>query len=175
MKAIIFALLLGTGCTGGGESSSDPIATHRFVDREGKYSLDAPDAWRASRERGSTVFVLPSSKQTVVVRSAPKPREMIEGRATTAEAVFDSTEQVLRALPNAALAKRWHFGAADMPAEAFVVTFKPRSTPGKTYQRTHVVLVGRERLFHVVYTTPLDEPFATDVLEGMVAGLREEV
>lgn len=176
MRHLITLLALSSGCTGSTESetANDHVLTHRYDNREARYSLDAPDTWTVTQERGSTIFARPRSKQTIVVRSAPKPGELKEGHATTEADVVAATERGLKMLPRVAFRRRWQVKDAELSGEAFAFTFTPLSV-GTSYQRTHVVLVGKTRLYHVVYTAPAGEAIANDVLEEMVAGLKEEV
>lgn len=180
MRAVLALAVLTAACTAPDEGSStsapvEAVPTHRYISPEDRYALDAPDEWTISRDRGATVFTAPRGKKhSIVVSTAPKPIQLVEGRETSAEDVAAATERVLKTLPRASIERRWTIRGAATPAQAFALEFTP---PGlnRRYQRVHVVVVGAERLFHLTYTAPANEQISDAALQQMVVGLQEEV
>ena len=177
MRTALTLAMLVAACTDQDENAtpSESLATHRYTDREARYAVDAPDEWAVSQERGSTIFTAPHGKKhTIIVRAAPKPVHFVDGRETSTEDVVGATERVLKTLPAATIKRRWEIAGSGFPARAFALTFSPPGV-GKPYQRVHVVVVGNERLFHLIYTAPAGETVSDATLEQMVRGLKEEV
>lgn len=175
MRGLLTVMLLSTGCTGSEERSEPRHTMQRYTNTAEMYSLDAPEGWTASLDRGSTIFTAPGGlKHTVVVRSAPTPLHIIDGNETSKEDVIAATQKALQLLPKGSIERQWTVAGTQLRAEAFSVRFTP---PGfaKQYARTHVVVLGKHRVFHVMYTAPIGEKVVEDVLTDMVTGLQEEV
>jgi hypothetical protein len=171
MKApLIIAAIAIAGC------ADDKRSGEHHANAPAGYSLDYPSSWSRSTERGFARFAPRSaeSKTTILVRSSPKPAEIVEGRPTSQSDVLVATEHVLRSLPRAKLASREPLAKTRLPGARFFVTFTP---PGLqvSYQRVHVTLVGVRRVFHVILTAPSSERLDEAALTQMVSSLREEV
>src|SRR5512146_3255463 len=80
-------------------------STVRYTNAEQHYSVDQPDGWSWSLDRGAARFAPTDNeteaKHTIVVRSALRPREVTEGKATTNDDLSAATARVLAALPRA--------------------------------------------------------------------------
>jgi hypothetical protein len=167
--AAIGALVLLAAC-----QPSDRSA--RFVSAEDGFSIRALDGWDHRRERGSVVFAAPEelgAGSTIVVRAVPLEASAALGR--TPDGVFAATETVVQTMPGAdVVALREPARHGSMRGLGFRVTYVP---PGKRarYDRHHVVLVGRDRVFHLLHTAPAGQLTATAALfDGVVSTLREE-
>jgi hypothetical protein len=148
----------------------------RYHNETQGYAVDQPSGWSPAIVRGSAQFspgAADKQRHTIVVRSATKPREMIEGQPTTTEQLVAATERVLRGLPKAKLGDRAPIVGAELPGTRFTVTFVPRGQT-KSYRRDHAVLVGTKRIFHVFYTSPVNEPVDEAAFKAMVTSLTEE-
>lgn len=171
MRMVALVLLLNA-CTG----DDGPVhETHRWVSVERDYSLQVPDGWTFREERGSTVFTAPDGrKHSVVLRTAPIPHEIAEGRSTSKDDITKATQQVVQSLPSAHVQRRWTLDDSTLPAEAFSVDFQPSSTKQR-YQRHHVVLIGSHRIYHLIHTAPTTEQVTASLVSHMAASLREDV
>jgi hypothetical protein len=141
--AILLVVSAIAGCATNDASDITP-SKHRYVNKVDGYSVDQPDGWSQDMERGAARFLpSPSSKQTIIVRSAPRVAE-IKDRRVTNEDLVDATAQVLRGLPRAQLKSSMKVGGAKLPGVRFALTFVPfgRQT---TYRREHVLLLGERR------------------------------
>jgi hypothetical protein len=173
-RGIVLALALVGGCAA---SESSRRSDHRYVNHEQGYSVDQPDGWTTSTDRGATRFApaAGASKQTIVVRSAPAPRELTEGKRATRADLVTATARVLDAMPGVQLAGPVDLGGGgELDGVRFSLTFVPSGLHA-TYRRTHVVLFGATRIFHVIATAPASEPIDEDALKDMVMTLKEEV
>lgn len=166
-RALVLAML--AGCVAG---SSLPEPSQMFTNREHGYSVGQPAGWSTSEDRGATRFAPSHGKQTIVVRSAPRPGQIVEGKATTHEDVTEATRAALQRLTRQKLAEPTLVDG-ELPGTRFSFTFRPPSV-GKPYHRTHVVLIGERRLFQVIQTAPLDEKLDDKAMHEMVATLVEE-
>lgn len=165
-RALVITALVA--CSG----SSNPEPSQIFTNAEHGYSVGQPVGWSTSEDRGATRFAPSSGKQTIVVRSAPRPSQIVEGKATTPEDVAEATRAALQRLTREKLAEPTRVDG-ELPGSRFSFTFRPQSV-GKPYRRTHVVLVGEKRLFHVIQTAPLGEKLDDKAMQEMVATLVEE-
>ena len=167
MKGVlVFAALVG--CSGSTSSEPSQIFTHR----DQGYSIGQPDGWSSSDDQRATRFTSPSGKQTVVVRSVPRPKEIVEGKPTTSEDVVEATRAALQRLTREKLEAPTRVDG-ELSGTRFSFTFQPPST-GKPYRRNHAVLLGRSHIFHVIQTAPLGEKLDEQVLQEMISTLVEE-
>jgi len=175
MKAYsIFIPVLLASCTGRDASRSDR-PSHHYKAPDGSFSVDAAEDWTASIDRGASLFVpAKGGKQTIVVRSSTRHKELKEGHQASNDDLANATADVLGRLPSAAIEKRWKVSGDGLSGEAFSVRFTPQ-TVHQPYHRTHVVLFGKSKLFHVIYTAPADDTIDESALNEMVSSLREEV
>jgi hypothetical protein len=165
----VVVAVLAASCGGGTER---PEPEQIFQNREHGYSVGQPEGWTTSNDRGSTRFSPANGKQTIVVRSALRPNEIIEGKPTSNDDVIAATRKVLAQLsprvggPNP-------IDDAELTGVEFELTFKPPSV-GTLYQRKHVVLFGQQRIFHVIWTAPQGEGFEEAAMRLVVSTLKEE-
>ena len=165
--AILLWLLLGVACNG---------SSHSERHFEQGFTASLPAGWRSSFVRGNVQLTSPEqslAKHTIIVRAADKPRELREGTPATAEHIVDTTEQVLRGLRKAEIARRAAIVGAKLPGAVFTLSFVPRGL-ARPYQREHAVLVGKKRMFHIIYTAPAGEPVDKAAFERVVTTLVEE-
>ena len=165
--SLVFVVLVA--CSGGTASSPSQIFAHR----EHGYSVGHPDGWVTSEDLGATRFASPIGKQTIVVRSAPRPNEIVEGKPTNIEDVVEATRAALQRLTRVELSTPARLDGGEFPGARFSFTFNPQSTQ-RAYQRTHVVLLGQRHLFHVIQTSPVGEKLDEQAMQAMVATLVEE-
>lgn len=160
---------------------SDPISEHlgdRYVNKEQHYSVTTPNGWEVTLVRGSSQFApraktANNAKHTIVVRETRKPPELREGSATSIDDVVNSTERVLRALPQANLGDRKQLSDSELAGALFSLTFTPRGLQSP-YLREQAVLVGSKHIYHVIYTAPAGELFEEPAFKTMVASFHEE-
>jgi hypothetical protein len=162
VTSVALAFLL-IACGASGELSG---SGNVYTNQPQGYSVEAPNAWSVLNDRGSTRFVLPGVKTSITIRSAPR------NGAGDDELVSD-TMRTLQALPRARISDRTRFEGAAMPGESFTLTYRPNGAT-VTYQRTHIVLLGRKHVFHVIYIAPDNTPVDRQGLRDMVTTLREE-
>lgn len=169
MRSLPLVLVCIVACGGGAATEPSRIFAHH----EQGYSVGQPEGWVTSDDQGATRFAAPSGKQTIVVRSAHRPKEIVEGKPTTTEDIVDATRAALQRLSRDKLGSPLRIEGGGLPGVQFSFKFRPQSAP-KTYQRTHVVLIGERHLFHVMQTGPLDEKLDEQAMQAMVATLVEE-
>ena len=173
----ICSLVLVAAC--GGSEPNASSSEHRYVNKAHGYSVDQPAGWSQSTVRGVDWFA-PSGeakteknrKHTIVVRAAERRTELKEGTPTSKEDVIAATSQVLKSMPHAKVGASSALEGTPLPGVRFSLTFVP---PGlsKTYRREHIVLMGK-KLFHVIYTAPVDEAVDETAFNSIVNTLREE-
>jgi len=165
---ILIAMVLAA-CSGSDRDESSQI----YSNKADGYSVGQPDGWNTSDDRGSTRFSRSTGKQTIVVRSARRPTEITEGKPTTNEDVIVATSLVLQRMSRTKLVDPVRVENAELTGVRFTLTYQPPDvrTP---YQRTHVVLFGEKRLYHVIQTAPQGEPVDDGALKEMVSTLTEE-
>lgn len=172
MRCAILALAL-FACAG---SEAVTHSAVRYTNAEQHYSVDQPDGWTVGLERGAARFS-PADKvkarHAVVIRSALRPRELVEGKPTTDEDVIAATSKVLTSLPQAKLEDKTVLPSGGLAGVRFTVTFTPIRSSTR-YRRTQVTLFGHNRLFHVIYVAPEADVVDEDVLKQMVSTLDEE-
>ena len=142
----------------------------RFNSEEDAVSVMALDGWSQSRQRGSLLFTTPDvlDRTTIAVRSAERQRDTRFGDLVSA------TATVLDGLDEAKVVGPRPIDHGHLKATSFEVTFIPPKR-SERYQRRHVVLLGQERIFHVLHTAPEGELGATqEVFSQVVSSLREE-
>jgi hypothetical protein len=166
VRALIICMVLaGTACQG------DPPA--RFTSEQDDCSFTELSGWSASRERGSLLLRDDAgSRATIVVRSAAAEGDWVEPRNPAL--VDRAVRKVLASLPEARLSGPTPV-TGELHGTSFDVIFVPRGK-SQRYLRRHVVLYGKERVFHVVLTAP--HPAAESgakTLERIVDSFREEV
>jgi len=164
MTRVVFAaILLAAGCQGGAETAE------RFqgATAEG-FSCELPTSWTSARDRGSVVFTTPAHpRRTVVVRSIPRSE-----RGTDA-AFLSAADMVMNGLPAVELASKRSLTGA-LAGVRYELTFVP---PGMSerFTRTHVVILGETRVFHVIETEPASGESHDELVTRVVASFREEV
>jgi len=173
LVAIVFASL-AAACSA--SESIEVRSTQRYVSSDGAFSVERPEGWNVKLLNGGLVQFSDGdaahAKQTIVIRAADKPRELIEGKLTTIGDVIVATERVLRGMPRAKLGVRRDVGRAALLGVRFSLTFVPRGLT-RTYRREHAVLMGSDHLFHVIYTSPASEPIDEAAFDHMVSTLTE--
>ena len=167
MKRI--ALIALAACT----SSDDTPPTTHVVNKDQHYSLDAPDGWTQSTVRGMAQFSSPKlPRETIVVRVADRPSSLGESKPATDDALGDMTQHVLASLPKGVMGMTSPVSGGELPGVVFNVTFSPHTAPGR-YHRAHAFLLGKQHLFHVIYSAPADEPMQWDAYNVIVHSLSE--
>lgn len=168
MKRVVAFAILTAACGG----SDRPEPNQFYQNRADGYSVGQPDGWITSTDRGSTRFAPTNGKQTIVVRSAPRLSEIIEGQPTSNDDITDATRRVLERM-TAKLDEPKSINGSELPGVEFSLTYRPPSI-GRDYRRTHVVLFGRKRLFHIIQTGPQGEVLDENAMRLMVSTLTEE-
>ena len=110
------------------------------------------------------------SASSVLTRRSAERRK---GREMTKPAIVDVTERVLKDLPKAKLSSRAVINGSDTPGVLFELTFAPHSARGR-YHRAHALLLGKSRLYHVIYSAPDREASRWDAYTAIVRSLNEE-
>jgi hypothetical protein len=154
----------------------DDEGRRRFAEQG--FSLIEPAGWSEQAERGAVVFVGPSElgqeRNTIAARSAAL--EARAGERGIDARVTSATRTVLDALPGARVVAATPFARDGLRGTRFDLSFTPRERPGQRYQRTHLVLVGRSRILHLVHTAPEGRLQDTEeVFDQVAASLAEEV
>jgi hypothetical protein len=166
-RGLLTVITLVAACSG-----SDP--SQIYTNKADGYSVGQPAGWSTSEDRGSVRFSPRSGKQTIVVRSALRPAEIIEGKPATNDDVIDATTKVLQRMSRRhKLADPTRIENAELPGVRFTLTYRPPSTR-TPYQRTHVLLFGQRRLFHLIQTSPQGEKLDEHAMKEMVSTLTEE-
>jgi hypothetical protein len=154
-------------------SSDDALP--RYENHDHSVSVQQLEQWEIGEVRGAIQFsprAAARARHRIVVRSAEKPREVREGVPATSDNLVSTTERVLKDTPRGTLVR----GASietSLPAAHFVLTFVPRGLTTR-YRRDHVVLIGKQHVFHVTYTAPATEAMDADAFNSIVKSLEEE-
>jgi len=130
--------------------------------------------YTSTTERNATVFTSTRSNKdasSIVIRTV----RMDERSDRTPEEIVRATQASLEAMPKASVSAPTSVDDAYLEAMQFDVSFEPRTKPGKTYERRHVVLFGDDYAFHVLHTAPKGrmDDLAKD-FRRVVETLREE-
>ncbi len=163
MTRFALALALVTAGCQGAET------TERFsgVDDEG-FSCDLPTGWTPARDRGSVVFTTPGQpRRTVVIRSIPRSERGTDG------AFLSATDTVMNGLPGVELASKRTL-TGSLAGAIYELSFVPPSA-SERFTRTHVVLLGKSHVFHVIETEPASAESHDALVTRLVASFREEV
>jgi hypothetical protein len=156
-------------------SSNDGIETNTFVNKDQGYRVETPQGWDATNVRGMTQLATAKlQKHAIVIRVADRPPTLGEGKPSTDTALIDQTERVLKDLPKAKLTDKSSVTGADIPGVMFDLTFAPQNVRGR-YHRAHALLLGKEHLYHVIYSAPAGEPIQWDAYNAVVRSLNEGV
>jgi hypothetical protein len=170
---LLFTVFAVAAC-GGGSPPSDRV----YANESQGYALVRPQGWEVSEVRGHTQLAptwdKAKAKHTIVIRAAAKSAQIFEGKPTTPADLAESTERALRGLPRAKLAAKATLEGTELPGVRYSVSFVPRGL-GKTYRREHALIVGSKHVFHVIYTSPANEPVDEASFKTVVATLTEEV
>ncbi len=173
MKASLLTLTTIVACGGGSGGTTHPEPSELVSNKEGGYSVGQPAGWSSALDRGVTRFSRGSGKQTILIRSAPRPAEIVEGKPTSNEDIVEATRKVLQRMTTAKLEQPEHLESPGLEGARFSLTYRPL-TVGRTYRRMHIVLLGEKHLFHVTQTAPVDEPLDEQALDGVITTLSEE-
>jgi hypothetical protein len=147
----------------------------RFLSSEDSVSFIRPDGWKQHRDRGTLILSLgeeATSPNTIAVRTIAREDGWAEDR--TVETVVPATQTVLRALPGSQVSEPAPITERGMKGASFYVRFEPKGA-GRAYERQHIVLIGRQRVVHVMHTAP--EGFladTSDAFEQVFETIREE-
>lgn len=155
-------------------SASEPAGTRELFTPE-HFSINVPDGWRTERELGSIVFVGGSGVEhnTIAVRSVARRGDWVAER--TLDVVLPATARALASLPDAAVTPATRLRVGALEGAVYDVTYRPDAGQGARYGRRHAVLVGPERVFHVIHTAPIGALDKTDeMFEAALASLEEE-
>lgn len=164
-----FVLAVFVACHSGSEMETSQIFTHP----DQGYSVGQPEGWVISEDNGATRFTASTGRQTIIVRSTPRPKEIVEGKPTTADDVIDATEASLKRLTRDKLDSPSYLEGSELPGAQFSFTYRPPSS-GMPYQRVHVVMLGKRHLFHVIQTAPLGDRLDDKSMQTMIATLEEQ-
>jgi hypothetical protein len=180
MLAFIFCL---TAC---GTSDSRREPRNIYVDAAHAYRVGIPRGWTSTAVRGMTQLSPETGDahgaQQIVIRATEKPTRR-DGPSSLHDGTQDetvvselaaTTESVLRGLPRAQLESRKTVESARLPGVEFSLTFVPRGMT-RMYRRAHAMLVGSTHLYHVIYTSPADQPIDEDAFKTVVTTLNEGV
>jgi hypothetical protein len=168
-RVSLVALVASIASCNGSSDSGAHYAGHGFA-------ANPPTGWQSAEVRGNVQFTSREparAKHTIVIRAAEKPRELREGTPSTVDGIVDTTAIVLRALPKSNVASRTTIAGAELPGAVFSLSFVPRGLETR-YRREHAVLVGKKRMFHVIYTAPADETVDKTAFDRIVTTLAEE-
>lgn len=148
----------------------------RFRSKEDGFSIQQLVGWRADRERGSIVFRGPRElgmgETSIVVRAVAL--EKVRPHAREADGLAKAVATILGGLPASVVSRASAPGHPSFAGTRFEATFKP---PGKErrYARTHVAVLGKRRLFHLMHTAPEGAlKKSAHIFDKVVASLREE-
>jgi len=170
--ATCLALFLCSACGIGG--SSEP--KRRYSNEAQGYVIAQPDGWTAWEHRGFAQLTPVRSKSmqrhTIVIRAAKKPQQVVDGKPTTDADLVAATERVLRALPKSTLSTKAAFDG-ELKGVRFSLSFVPRGLT-RPYRREHALLLGSTHVFHIIYTSPSNEPMDEASFRTVVTTLSEE-
>lgn len=173
MKIVVsFALplLLVLACAGSDRSQPSQF----YTDKPAGYSVGQPDGWSTSDDHGATRFSSPRGKQTIVVRSTPRPAEIVEGKPTENADIVEATRRVIQRMARREkVADPIRVRDSELPGARFSFSYRPQNAR-TAYRREHVVLFGERHIYHVFQTAPLDEAFDAQAMQMMVSTLSEE-
>lgn len=159
---LFVGILLG-GCA---ERSPEAVDGARFHAELEGFTCDAPDGWRAVRDRGAVVFTsLADVRRTIVIRSVA-----VSPDRAVATIVAD-TQVVLSGMPAVQLERSDEWGGGAMRATEYRLTFSP-PTSSERFRRRHVVVEGKRHVFHVIETAPATRETDDTVVE-LVSSMRE--
>lgn len=164
-RILLLATALGCGAT---ESPNNV-----FRNQTDAYAVAQPVGWTTSNDHGATRFAPRSGKQTIVVRSALRPQEIVEGKPTTDDDLVAATARVLVHLSRARILGQNALEGGELAGVRFTLTFVPRGQR-VAYQRVHAVLFGARHVFHVIATAPQGESIDQSALNEMISTLTEE-
>jgi hypothetical protein len=156
------ALVLVAACASGTDTGD------RFRAEQEGFSLVLPDDWSSRSDRGAWIFASRSQpRRTLAVRSL-----LIADRATGLHAL-DATKTVVEALPEVRMTATRSL-ETPLRGVSYQLTFVPPRS-AERYARTHVVLLGKRRVFHVIETAPVAAAGDGSTIHAVVASFREEV
>jgi hypothetical protein len=163
---VFVALVAAAGCNRGED---------RFRSKEDGFSIAQLPGWQADREKGSIVFRGPRelgmTETSIVIRAVPLDK--VRSHARDRKGLTESIASLLGGLPASVVSRPLPSGHPTFEGTRFSVTFEP---PGKSvrYARTHVALLGNDRLFHLMHTAP-DGALTRSarLFDEVVASLRE--
>lgn len=163
--------LATTACSG------EELPGKRETFAKGRFAIQVPDGWTTEREPGAVVFVGDEAsaldRNTIAVRSVAREGDWVVER--TAELVVPATAKALAALPGAEVTPATSLKVGDLVGAVFDVTYEPVAGNGERYARRHAVLVGRDRVFHLIHTAPVADLARTAAsFDIAVKSLREE-
>jgi acyl transferase domain-containing protein len=148
----------------------------RYRSDEGHFSMVQLDGWSATHERDAVVFYGDDEepgRASIAIRSVPRTGDWVEER--TPSGVTVATKTALQGLPGAQLSSQRSVSEHGMTGMVFELSFEPRGRDGARYERTHVVLVGKGRVFHILHTAPEGALGATaQQFDAVVTSFREE-
>ena len=172
-RSILLCIVLAAMACG----SESKDSFQHYANKEQAYSIAQPDGWQVAAANGFAQLSPKSDqtkrKHTIMIRSAEKPREIAEGRITSNEDVVAATARVLRGLPRANVSAPNRIEGAELSGARFSLSFVPRGMTSR-YRREHAVLVGAHHIYHVIYTSPANEPIDEASFVRVVATLTEE-
>ena len=175
MTRVSAAFVLALGVSSCSVQDDDDV--QRYSDPDKTYVVAQPSEWEAAITRGHTELRSTDrqrTRHTIVIRSAVRPREIVDGKPTTREDVVTATTKALRALPRSSVRAVTTVEDTEIPATRFSLTFQPRGLSA-LYRREHVLLLGAKHLYHVSYTAPANEAIDERAFSTMVTTLTEGV
>lgn len=165
-RLLIFTLALFVfGCSSEG--------FERFKSKKDHLSVRRLSGWSRSRQKGTLVFSAPEEYPgtTIAIRSVVPPKGVLDAGS---HKVVDATKRVLSSLHRAKVRGPTQLEHESLSAFAFDLTYEPPDK-AKLYERRHVVLISKDRVFHVFHTAPQGQLGATDeIFSKVVDSLREE-
>ncbi len=160
--ALLFAILLVAACQG------TETATERFTGEDEGFSCELPTAWTSERDKGSVIFTSEAqAKRTVVVRSIARSDTAVD------QAFLNATDVVMQGLPDVEITSK-RAVTGTLPGMQYELSFVPPRAAGR-YARTHVILLGKEHVFHVIETAPLGTATDDALLTRLIGSFKEEV
>lgn len=168
------SLLLAAAAVSACQSSGERSASQVFA--EDSVSFAPPAGWQVRRERETLVLVggSPTDRERPVVALRTVSTEgWSEPR--TLESVLPDTAAVLRALPGAVVSGPFDVEHPVYRAQAFDVSWTPRSKDGRRYQRRHVTIEAHQHIYHLFLTAAEGQLAAGRAeLDRVLETLREE-